>query len=114
MAESNVELAEAYYRSFAAKDVEALSRRLHPEARVITPLGESVGREAVLEAAKRLFPALRRIDVRARFGDGDQVALIYDMVGDPWTARTAALMTFRDGLLVRSELFLDPRPFERR
>jgi ketosteroid isomerase-like protein len=114
MAERNVELAEAYYRAFEAKDAEALGRRLHPEARVITPLGESVGREQVVEAAKRLFPALRRIDIRARFGDGDQVVLVFDMVGDPWTARTAALMTFKNGLLARSELFLDPRPFEKR
>jgi hypothetical protein len=42
--------------------------------------------------------------------------LTYDMdFGEPiGVCRTAALLTFRDGLIARNELFFDARPFAKK
>jgi len=76
-------------------------------------MGESKGREAVITAAKRLVSILKSVDVRAEFSSGNQVVLIYDMVLTQSVERcpTAAFMTIKDGLITRTELFYDARPF---
>jgi ketosteroid isomerase-like protein len=113
MAERNVTSAEAYYRAMSRNDVESMAKYLHPDVRVVTPLGEVAGREPVLEAAQKLMPHIMDIEIKAKFGEDEQAVLIYDLAcSEPiGTCRTAALMTFRDGLIVRNELFFDPRPF---
>jgi hypothetical protein len=74
---------------------------------------ELTGKEAVLEAAKRLLPLINSIKVHARFGSEDQAMLTYDMdFAEPiGVCRAAALMTFKDGLIMRNEIFFDARPF---
>ena len=51
--------------------------------------------------------------MHAKFGSEDQAMLTYDMdFAEPiGVCRAAALMTFKDGLIARSELFFDARPF---
>ncbi len=113
MSDSNLAVAEAYYKAFVDKDIPGIARRLHPEVSFVAPMGESHGRDAVVEAAKRLVPILKGVTIRARFASGDQVVLVYDMTfEEPLSrCRTAAWMTVADGLIARSELFYDARPF---
>jgi hypothetical protein len=115
-AESNVATAEAYYKAFFDdKDPDRLARYLDPEVRFIGPLAELSGRAAVVDGARRLMPQVQSHAIRARFGAGDQVMLAYDLqcVAPVGLLRTAALMTFQQGLIARIELFFDARPFGR-
>jgi ketosteroid isomerase-like protein len=116
MTEKNVASAVAYYKAMADKDLTSMARHLHPDVRLITPMEELTGKEAVLEAAKRLLPLINSIKVHATFGSEDKAMLTYDMdfpapVG---VCRAAALMTFRDGLIMRNEIFFDARPFNKK
>lgn len=111
--ERNVASAEAYYKAMNDKDLSSMARHLHPDIRLVSPLDALTGKEAVLEAANRLFPLIRSIKVHAKLGSDDQAMLTYDMdFAEPvGICRAAALMTFKDGLIARSELFFDARPF---
>jgi len=116
MTENNVTSAVSYYKAMADKDLTGMARHLHPDVRLVTPMEELTGKETVLEAAKRLLPLINSIKVHAKFGSEDQAMLTYDMgfaesIGG---CRAAALMTFKDGLIVRNEIFFDARPFDKK
>jgi ketosteroid isomerase-like protein len=113
MTERNVASAEAYYKAMNDKDLSGMARHLHPDIRLVTQMEELTGKEAVLEAAKRLLPLINSIKVHAKFGSEDQAMLTYDMnfaeaIG---VCRAEALMTFKDALIMRNEVFFDARPF---
>lgn len=112
-AERNLGSAEAYYLAMKHNDAENLAKYLHQDVRVITPLGETAGKVFVVEAAQKLMVHIMDIEIKARFSSDEQALLIYDLdCSEPiGTCRTAALMTFKDGLIIRNELFFDPRPF---
>jgi len=115
MTQSNAASAEAYYKAMSDKDMSGMERRLHPDVRLVTPMEELRGKGAVLEAAQRLMSLIKRIEVHAKLESEDQAMLTYSMdFGEPiGVCRVAALMTFKDSLIVRSELFFDARPFEK-
>jgi ketosteroid isomerase-like protein len=112
LTEKNVASAIAYYEAMADKDLSGMARHLHPDVRLISPMEELIGKEAVLAAIKPLVNLVKRIKVHAKFGSEDQ-ALTYDMeFAEPMgICRTAVLMSFKEGLIARSELFFDARPF---
>jgi len=116
MTEKNVASAVAYYKAMADKDLTGMARHLHPDVRLVTPMEELTGKEAVLEAAKRLLNFITSIKVRAKFGSENQAMLAYDMdfAAPIGVCRAAALMTFKDGLIVRNEIFFDARPFDKK
>ena len=115
VAERNVASVEAYYKAMNDKDVASVARHLHPDIQFIGPLANLTGKEAVLEAAKRFIFFINEIRIHAKFGSEDQVMLTYDAdIGAPiGICRTAVLMTFKDDLIARIELFYDARPFEK-
>jgi hypothetical protein len=116
MTENNVAFAVAYYKAMSDKELNGMARHLHPDVRLVTPMEELVGKEAVLEAAKRLLNFIKSIKVHAKFSSEDQAMLTYDMdFAEPiGICRAAALMTFKDGLIVRNEIFFDARPFDKK
>jgi hypothetical protein len=113
MTQGNSAFAEAYYKAMNDKDVSGMARRLHSEVRLVTPMEELTGPDAVLEAAKRLMNLIKSIQIHAKFESEEQAMLTYSMdFAEPiGVCRAAALMTFKDGLIVRNEIFFDPRPF---
>ena len=113
MTEKNVASAVAYYEAMADKDLSGMARHLHPDVRLISPMEELIGKEAVLAAVKPLVNLIKSINVHAKFGSQDQAMLTYDMeFAEPMgICRTAVLMSFKEGLIARSELFFDARPF---
>ena len=115
-AERNVASAEAYYKAMDDKDVSGMAQYLHSDVQLVGPMDALTGKEAVLEAAKRLFNLIKSIKVRAKLGSDDQAMLTYDMdFAEPvGICRAAVLMTFKEGLIARSELFFDARPFEKK
>ena len=113
MNENNIETAVAYYDAYNKKDFASITRLLHPDIHFVAPMGESTGKEAVLEAVKRLLTVIKKIEIREKFGYDDKVILVYDLYyGEPSTiCRTAVLMDFKDTHIIRLELFYDARPF---
>ena len=108
---SNVAIAEAYYAAMVEKNITKMGKYLHSDIQLIGPFGKTIGKQAVLEAAGKSTPL--SITIRAKFGSEDQVMLAYDWeFNEPiGILRAAALMTFRNGLIVNNELFFDTRPF---
>lgn len=112
--ESHLAVAEAYYGYMLQKDFAAMKACLHPDVHFISPLAELSGRDAVVEAAKRLSQILYDIDIRAKFSSGDQIMFAYDFMfsGAIGKLRASVLMDFKDQQISRIELFYDARPFE--
>ena len=104
----------AYLDAWSRKDLEGIAARLHPQVHFKGPQQELNGREAVLEATRRIFPLLEGFEVRARFVSGDRAMFAYDFIcREPiGVCRTAELVRFEDGLIRETELFFDARPFE--
>jgi ketosteroid isomerase-like protein len=115
LTETAVNLANAYYQAMGNKDTAGVAGLLHSDVRLIGPLGEVAGKEAVLQAATEYATVLKSLSVHASFGSEDQAMVNYDVdFGQPLgICRTASLITFRDNLIARVELFYDARPFEK-
>jgi len=103
-----------YLNAWSRKDLDGIAAHLHPEVHFKGPMQELNGRDAVLASAKRIFPLLERLDVRAQFVSGERAMFAYDFVcREPiGVCRTAESVRFQDGLIRDIELFFDARPFE--
>jgi len=115
MTQSNAASAEAYYKAMNDKDVSAMARQLHPDVRLVTPMEDLTGKDAVLEAAEKLLSFIQSVEVQAKFESSTQAMLAYNMhFAEPiGPCRVAALMTFKDGLIVLNDLFFDASPFKK-
>ena len=114
MNNSNLSIAEAYFTAMAAKNVSGLEKYLHPEVKLIAPLAEELGKQAVLGTIAKAMSMFETLTVRAKFASGNQAMLAYDVdfpapVGK---VASAVLMTFQDQLILKIELFYDARQIE--
>lgn len=113
MDKSNAAIAETYYKAVGEKNVESIEKYIHPDIQFIAPLGKETGKEAFLEAAKKFTNLFTSLKIRAISGAENQAMVVYDLecpspIG---TFSTAVLMTFKEGLIAKIELFFDARPF---
>lgn len=111
---NNLTIARSYYIAMADKDSNVVEKYLHPEVCLIGPYGEKVGKEMVFEAVQKFMHMFRAINIRAQCGAEDQVMLAYDLLefnGPNNILRAVSLMTFKDGLIIKNELFFDTRSF---
>jgi ketosteroid isomerase-like protein len=115
MSEKNIATAVAYYQAMNNKDLSVMEKCLHSEVRLIGPLADLTGKDAVLNSVKHLIAVFNKLTIRAQFGAGDRVMLAYDIdfPAPMGVSRAAVLFTFQDGLIIRYELFFDSRPFEK-
>lgn len=116
MSEKNVVSAVAYYQAMNNKDHSVIEKYLHPEVRLISPMADITGKDAVFNTVKNFLAAFNKLTIRAQCGNGDQVMLAYDLdcpapIG---LFRGAVLLTFQKGLIIRYELFFDASPFEKK
>ena len=117
MSEKNIATALAYYQAMQRKDLIALEKYLHPDVRLIGPLADITGKDAVLASVTNMVRLFKTLTIRAQFGEsGKQVMLAYDVeFPQPMgVSRAAVLLTFQDGLIKGYELFFDARPFVQR
>lgn len=114
MEKDNVAVAEVYYSAVAQRDIAGMEKCLHPAVQLKNPLGVTSGREAVLEAAKKILPLFESLRIRTMLSAGDQVVVIWDLVfpAPIGNMPSASLLTFRDGLIANIEIFCDLRAFE--
>lgn len=115
MKENHVASAEAYYTAMGDKNVAGMGKYLHPDVRFFSPLGDLIGKEAVLEALKKATTLFKALTIRAKFDSGDQALLVYnlDFPAPIGSIPTSSLMTFQAGLIAKIELFYDGRPFDK-
>lgn len=113
MAIDNAMHAEEYYKLIGEKNVEGLKKYLDAEVEFISPLATLKGKEAVAEATGNFMKAFKTLKIRAKFGSRDQAIIVYD-VDMPGVANNfpgTSLLTFRNNLIVRIELFHDASHF---
>lgn len=115
MNKNNEAIAEAYYTAMGEKNIAGTEKHLHPDVQFSSPLGKMMGKEAVLDAIKKFTTLFKTLTIRAKFGSENQATIIYDLeCSEPiGKLSAAALMTFKDGLIVKIELFFDARPFDK-
>ncbi len=115
MVTSNAVKAEEYYKLIGTKNVEAIKKYLDSEVEFYSPLAILKGKEAVTAATSNFMNALKSLTIRAKFGSEDQAMIVYDVdipgVADNFPG--ASLLTFRNNLIVRIELFHDTSRFAR-
>ena len=104
-------LGEKYYKLVGEKNAEGIKKYLHPDVEFYGPMATLKGKDAVIVATSNFMNAIESLTIRAKFGAEDQAMIVYD-VDMPGIAKDfpgASLLSFRDGLIVRIELFYDSR-----
>ncbi len=116
MENNNTAIAETFYTAMGEKNVEAMEKYIHPEIQFSTPLVAIKGKEDYLEAVANFTAFFKTLTIRAKFGEGDQAMVVYDLDYPAPIGKlpAAALMTFQKELIVKIELFYDARPFEKK
>lgn len=105
--------AEEYYKLVSEKNVEGIKKYLHPQVELYGPMAALKGKEAVIEATSNFMKTFQSLTICAKFGAGDQAMIVYD-VDMPGIANNfpgASLLSFRDGMIVKIELFYDASRF---
>ncbi len=112
---SNLEIAETYYESMLKQEFETMAQCLHTDVCLFSPAQELSGKENVVQAAKELSQICTNIDIRSKFSHQNQVMLAYDFTFPNPTGQllAAALITFKDNLIAKIELFFDTSSFHR-
>lgn len=113
---NNIAIAEAYYRAMGEKNIEGIDKHLHSDVLFVGPLAEIRGKIGVLESAKAILNFFKTLTIRATFGSEDQVMIAYDLdcPAPIEKFRVAALLTFKEDLITKIELFYDASPFQRK
>lgn len=109
MQTSHVLKGEEYYKLIGEKNVEEIQKYLDSEVELYSPLFALKGKEAVVGATGNFMNAFKSLKIRAKFGSEDQAMIVYDadMPGVAKVFPGASLLTFRNDLIVRIELFHD-------
>jgi limonene-1,2-epoxide hydrolase len=115
---TNISIAEQYYRALAHKDLTKASQFLHPEVRLISPLAEIETKPVVIKALEGFLAAIERLEIRIVSSVNDQQTMLllnpyfHQSIGK---LRTAAFITLENNLIKEIELFYDSRPlFEKK
>lgn len=114
--ETNMLKGEEYYKLIGDKDVEGIKRYLDPNVEFYSPLATLKGKEAVVGATSHFMNVFNSLKIRAKFGSKDQAMIVYD-TDIPGVAKNfpgASLLTFRNNLIVRIELFHDASHFAKK
>ncbi|MCB1110372.1 MAG: nuclear transport factor 2 family protein [Chlamydiia bacterium] len=107
-------LAEEYYQLVGKKDAEGIEKYLHPNVEFRSPLSALKGKPAFVEAVSNFMKALESLVIRAKFGEGNQAVIVYDVImpGMTQCESAVALLDFQDKMIVKIELFFDGKAFE--
>lgn len=113
METSNLTSAVEYYKLMGQKNIAELKKYLHSDVEWYGPMATLKGKEAVIEATGNFMNMIESLTVRAKFSAGDQAMLVYDtdVPGIGKGIPCATLINFRDGLIVRFEVFYDGSRF---
>ncbi len=101
--------AEEYYTLIGEKKVAEIAHYLDPDVELYSPLATVKGKEAVYETVSNFIHAIESLTIRAKFGNKNQAIIVYevDMPGVSKNFPGASLLTFKDNLIARFDLFYD-------
>lgn len=111
--QSTLKRAEEYYTLVKERNIEGVRERLHPDVELKGPLASHKGKEAVVEATRSFMNTFRSLTIRTKIGSGEQAMIIYD-VDVPEVSPSffgASHLTFKEGLIVKIELYFDGSRF---
>lgn len=110
---NHMKLAEEYYTLVGEKNVEGIKKYLHRDVEFYGPLATLKGKEAVIGMTSGFMERIKSLKIQASFASGDQAMIVYesDIPGISSHFPGASLMSFRDGLIVKIQLFFDASPF---
>lgn len=115
MTDNNLSTAQAYYQALADKNVSKAETCLHPDVQIVSPLDTVTGKNDVTASLKGFVNIFNTLEIRVKFSNENQVmlAIDFDCHAPIGNFRTAVLMTFKDHLIIKNELFYDARPLEK-
>lgn len=101
----------AYYTALGEKNIEKVSKYLHPNIQFTDPQETVIGREAVLKAAQGFAGIFENLTIRASFGSENQAMIVYEVEipGLSKKLQAASLLSFQEGLISKIELFYDSK-----
>lgn len=101
----------AYYKALGEKNIEKVSKYLHPDIRFTDPQETVIGKESVLKAAQGFARIFKTLTIRAPFGSEDQAMIVYEVEipGLSKKLQAASLLSFKEGLISKIELFYDSK-----
>jgi ketosteroid isomerase-like protein len=104
----SAELTRAYIEAVGRHDLAAVAELIADDA-VAKFAGDSLTKEAWLDALGRLFPALERNEIRHLSADGDTACVVYDFVTNTPAGAIACVEVIRtaDDRISSIELILD-------
>lgn len=113
MHKKNMTIAQEYYTAMSKKDIISLEKFLDPNILFVAPLATVTGKQAFVETLKKFITFFTTLTIRAQFGSEDQAMIVYTLdFSQPIGAiETSALLSLKDGLITKIELFYDARPF---
>lgn len=114
MDNQNLVKALEYYTLVGKKDAEGIKKFLDNNVEFSGPLATLKGKEAVVESTSNFMKTFKSLTIRAKFCDKDQAMIVYDVdvPGVNENFPGASLLTFKDGLIVKIQLFYDGSPFK--
>lgn len=101
----------AYYTALGEKNIEKVSKYLHPDIQFTDPQETVIGKESVLKAARRFAGIFKTLTIRAPFSSEDQAMIVYEVEipGLSKKLQAASLLSFQEGLISKIELFYDTK-----
>jgi hypothetical protein len=109
MAADPRELVTSYVNAVGERRLEALPPLLDPDAQFT--LGDNTvrGRDAFVNAFRRLLPIIDRNEIRHLFVDGDEACVVYDFVTSTPVGPVLSVeyLRLRDGLIASSTLVFE-------
>lgn len=114
--QTEVTKAVEYYTLISEKNAEAIQKYLHPDVEFQSPLASLKGKEAVLKAVSNFMNAFHTLKIRSQLGAKNQAMIVYDtdIPGISKSFPGASLLNFKDGMIIRIELFFDATRFSER
>ena len=113
MREKNGEIGESYYRLVGEKNIDAIGKFLDAHVELLSPLATVKGKEEVVRATANFMKSFDSLRIKAKFGNDEQAMIVYD-TDIPGIANNfpgASLLSIRDGLITRIQLFYDGSRF---
>jgi hypothetical protein len=112
-ADTGLQVALAYYRSWTSGDFEQAMKYISPDIRCQAPAGPVVGAEAFRAFMEPFARTLVTSRLLAAFGEGDTALLMYDTETVPVAeAPGAEWHTVSDGKIRTMRIIFDRLPFD--
>ena len=109
MATDARELIKRYIQSVGERRLEALPPMLEDDASFTLGDNTLTGRDAFVNAFRRLLPIIERNDIRHLFVDGDEACVVYDFVTNTPVGAVLSVehLRLRNGRIAASTLVFE-------